>query len=132
APAVRRRRAVSGYGRPRRRGLARLAAALGHSLEGLAAALRHEEAFRLEAAAAAVLLPVAFFLPVSGAGRALMIGSVLAVLVVELVNSALEAAVDRVSLEDHPLAKRAKDLASAAVLLSLLNVPLVWLLVLLG
>lgn len=123
---------MSANGRARRRGLARLAAALGHSLAGLAAALRHEEAFRQEAAAAALLVPAAFFLPASGTGRALMIGSVLAVLVVELLNSALEAAVDRFSLEEHPLAKRAKDLASAAVLLSLVNVPLVWLLVLLG
>jgi diacylglycerol kinase (ATP) len=71
-------------------------------------------------------------LPVSAVGRALMTGSVLLVLIVELVNSAVESAVDRVSLDIHPLAKRAKDIASAAVLLALLNVPLVWLLVLLG
>jgi diacylglycerol kinase (ATP) len=118
--------------RERRTGAARLARALGHSLAGLAAAFRHEEAFRLEVAAAAVLVPVAFFLPASGAGRALMIGSVLLVLLAELLNSAIEAAVDRASLEEHPLAKRAKDMASAAVFVALLGVPLVWLLVLTG
>ncbi|MNC87784.1 Diacylglycerol kinase [compost metagenome] len=81
---------------------------------------------------AAILIPVAVMLPVSAVGRALMTGSVLLVLIVELVNSAVESAVDRVSLEIHPLAKRAKDVASAAVLLALINVPVVWLLVLTG
>jgi len=78
------------------------------------------------------LLPVAFLVPASGAGRALLVASVLLVLVVELLNSAVEAAVDRISLEDHRLAKRAKDIGSAAVLISLLNVVLVWALVLFG
>ena len=81
---------------------------------------------------AALLIPAAFFLPAGGLGKALMIGAVLLVLIVELLNSAVEAAVDRISLEDHKLAKRAKDIGSAAVLLSLLNVPVVWLLVLFG
>ena len=85
-----------------------------------------------EAALAAILIPVAFFAPVSGVGKALMIGIVLVVLIVELLNSALEAAVDHASLESHPLAKRAKDMASAAVLIALVAVPIVWLLVLLG
>ena len=71
-------------------------------------------------------------LPVSGVGKALMIASVLLVLIVELLNSAVEAAVDHTSLDQHKLAKRAKDIGSAAVLLSLLNVVLVWLLVLLN
>jgi len=80
----------------------------------------------------AILIPAAFFLHSDGAGRALMIGSVLLVLIVELLNSAIEAVVDRVSPEDHPLAKRAKDIGSAAVFLSLINVPVVWALVLFG
>jgi len=75
---------------------------------------------------------VAFFLPASGLGKALMIAAVLLVLIVELLNSAVEAAVDRISLENHKLAKRAKDIGSAAVFLSLLNVPAVWLLVIFG
>ncbi|MEJ5209892.1 MAG: diacylglycerol kinase [Burkholderiales bacterium] len=113
-------------------GLARIGRAFFYSLAGLRAALRHEHAFRQELVAAALLIPLSFFLPVHGTGRALMIGAVLLVLIVELLNSAVEAVVDRVSTEDHPLAKRAKDMGSAAVFLALLNVPLVWGLVLLG
>lgn len=103
-----------------------------YSLEGLAAAFRHEDAFRQELLLALVLIPVALFMPVGGAGKAFMVASVLLVLITELLNSAVEAVTDRVSLEDHRLAKRAKDMGSAAVLLSLINVPIVWLLVILG
>ena len=113
-------------------GLRRVWNAFVHSLDGLRAALRHEDAFRQEVLLAAILVPATFFLPASGLGKALMIGSVLLVLIVELLNSAVEAAVDRVSLENHRLAKRAKDIGSAAVFLALLNVPAVWLLVLFG
>lgn len=113
-------------------GLARVWNACLHSLDGLRAAFRHEHAFRQELLLAAILIPAAFLLQASGAGRALMIGSVLLVLVVELLNSAVEAAVDRASVESHPLAKRAKDIGSAAVFLSLINVPVVWALVLFG
>ncbi len=113
-------------------GLRRIWNAFLYSLDGLAAAFRHEDAFRQEVLLAALLIPGAFFLPASGTGRALMIASVLLVLIVELLNSAVEAAVDRISLEDHRLAKRAKDIGSAAVFLSLLNVLVVWLLVLFG
>ena len=112
------------------RGVRRLLNAVRYSLQGLAAAFRHEEAFRLELLFAVILIPAAFFVPVSGAARALMIASVLLVLVIELINSALEAAVDRISLENHLLAKRAKDLGSAAVFLGLANAAAVWLLVL--
>lgn len=111
-------------------GLPRLIAATRWSLAGLAAAARHEEAFRQELILAALLLPLGLWLGGSGVERALLAGSVLLVLVVELVNSAVEAAVDRVSAEAHPLAGRAKDLGSAAVMLSLVNVAVVWLLVL--
>lgn len=115
-----------------RTGLKRVWNALFYSLDGLAAAFRHEDAFRQEVLLAAVLIPAAFFTPADGTGKALMIGAVLLVLVVELLNSAVEAVVDRASPEDHPLAKRAKDIGSAAVFISLVNVPVVWLLVLLG
>ena len=113
-------------------GLRRIWNALFYSFEGLKAAYRHEDAFRQEVWLALVLIPLALFLPASGMGRALMIASVLVVLIVELLNSAVEATVDRVSLENHRLAKRAKDIGSAAVLFSLINVAVVWLLVLFG
>jgi diacylglycerol kinase (ATP) len=113
-------------------GLRRIWNALFYSFEGLKAAYRHEDAFRQEVWLAVVLVPVALFLPASGTGKALMIASVLGVLIVELLNSAVEATVDRVSLENHRLAKRAKDIGSAAVLFSLINVAVVWLLVLFG
>lgn len=103
-----------------------------YSLAGLAAAYRHEDAFRQEIHLAIVLIPLALLLPATGIGHALMMGSVLLVLVVELLNSAVEAAVDRISLENHRLAKRAKDIGSAAVLVSLINVAVIWLLVLIG
>jgi len=106
--------------------------ALFHSLDGLAAAFRHENAFRQEVFLAAVLAPVALILPASGLDKALMIAAVLLVLVVELLNTAIETAMDRISLEDHVLAKRAKDLGSAAVSLSLMGGPAVWILVLFG
>jgi diacylglycerol kinase (ATP) len=113
-------------------GLRRVWNAMFYSMEGLGAAYRHEDAFRQEVLLAALLIPLALFLPVSGSGKALMIASVLLVLIVELLNSAVEATVDRVSLEHHRLAKRAKDIGSAAVMTSLANVIVVWLLVLFG
>lgn len=111
-------------------GLLRLINAFRYSLDGFAAAYRHEDAFRQEAWLAFLLIPLALFLPATGIGKALMIGSVLLVLIVELLNSAIEAVVDRVSLERHHLAKRAKDIGSAAVLIALVNVVAVWVLVL--
>ena len=113
-------------------GLRRVWNALHYSMDGLKAAYRHEDAFRQEAWLALILIPAAFFMPASGIGKALMVGSVLLVLVVELLNSAVEAVVDRVSLDHHLLAKRAKDIGSAAVLISLLNVLVIWALVLIG
>jgi len=113
-------------------GLRRIWNALFYSFDGLKAAYRHDDAFRQEVWLAVVLIPLALFLPASGPGKALMIASVLVVLIVELLNSAVEATVDRVSLEHHRLAKRAKDIGSAAVLFSLINVVVVWLLVLFG
>jgi len=113
-------------------GIERLWNALGYSLQGMASAFRHEDAFRQECLLAVLLIPAALFIPVGGTERALMIASVLLVLIVELLNSAVEAAVDRISLENHLLAKRAKDIGSAAVFLSLINVAVVWFLVLIG
>ena len=107
-------------------GLRRVCNALGYSLAGLAAAYRNEDAFRQEVLMAVILVPLAFFLGESAIARALMIASVLLVIIVELLNSAIEATVDRISLENHSLAKRAKDIGSAAVLLSLVNLVVVW------
>ena len=113
-------------------GLRRVWNALHYSIDGLRAAFRHEDAFRQELILALLLIPSALLMPVSGIGKALMVASVLLVLIIELLNSAIEATVDRISLEDHRLAKRAKDIGSAAVLIGLLNVVIVWGLVLLG
>jgi len=109
-----------------RRGVQRLVNALFYSLSGLALAFRHESAFRQEVALAALLLPTALVLPVGAAERVLLIGSVLLVLIVELLNSSVEAAVDRIGLDTHRLSKRAKDLGSAAVLLALALLALTW------
>jgi diacylglycerol kinase (ATP) len=112
-------------------GFVRLFNAFGYSIAGFRAAYKHEDAFRQEAWLAAILIPLAIWLPVSLFGKALMIGSVLLVIIVELINSAIEATVDRISLENHDLAKRAKDIGSSAVLVSLVNVIVMWALVLL-
>lgn len=113
-------------------GLRRLFNAFFYTLDGLRAAYRHEDAFRQEVWLACLLIPLAFFLPASGTGRALMVGSVLLVLIIELINSAIEAAIDRISLEHHKLSKRAKDIGSAAVMIALINVIATWALVIFG
>jgi diacylglycerol kinase (ATP) len=113
-------------------GLVRLFNAFGYSLAGFRAAYKHEDAFRQEVLLAAILIPLALWLPVTLIGKALMVSSVLLVIIVELINSAIEATVDRISLENHDLAKRAKDIGSSAVLVSLLNVIVVWVMVLLA
>jgi diacylglycerol kinase (ATP) len=107
-------------------GLIRLWNALHYSIAGLGAAYRHEAAFRQEVWLAVALVPAAFILAPDGISRALMIASVLLVLIVELLNSAVEAAVDRTSFDHHHLAKRAKDIGSAAVLIALIDVAVVW------
>jgi diacylglycerol kinase (ATP) len=111
-------------------GLTRLINAFGYSMEGLKAAYQNEDAFRQEVKLAIVLIPLAIYLGRSGMERALMIACVLLVIIVELLNSSVEATVDRISFDHHMLAKRAKDIGSAAVLLSLLNLAVVWGLVL--
>ena len=110
-------------------GLRRIYKAMHYSFAGLHGAFTGEAAFRQEVWLAIPLVLIALFLPMNsltGAGRAMLISSVFLVLIAELANSAIEAVVDRVSLAQHPLSKRAKDIGSAAVLLALVNVVLVW------
>jgi diacylglycerol kinase (ATP) len=111
--------------------IVRLIRAFGYSCEGLRAAFR-QPAFRVEMFAAIILIPAALLLNDHAVERALLIGSVLLVLIVELLNTGIEAAIDRISLERHPLSKVAKDAGSAAVLLSLINAGILWLLILLS
>ena len=103
----------------RTRGVRRVLRAAGYSLQGLAAAFRHESAFRQEVLLALVLIPLALLGERPTLHRVAMIASVVLVLIVELINSAVEAVVDRVSTEANPLSKRAKDYGSAAVFLAL-------------
>ena len=111
-------------------GFKRLVNATRNSFAGLLEAVRHEDAFRQELILAAILLPLAFWVGGTALERAMLIGTVLLLLVVELLNSAIEATVDRISFENHRLAKRAKDIGSAAVMLALFNAAVVWLLIL--
>jgi diacylglycerol kinase (ATP) len=110
----------------RKSGLLRLWRALEYSCRGLRAAWRHEVSFRQEISAALVAVPAAFYLGTSAAQRGLLIFSVMAIMISELVNSAIEAVVDRIGPEDHPLSGRAKDLGSACVLLSIVAAVIVW------
>jgi diacylglycerol kinase (ATP) len=114
------------------RGFTRVLRALGASLRGLAGAFRDEAAFRQELAFAAAVIPLGAWLGRSGVERALLIAPVLLILIVELLNSAIEATVDRIGFERHALAGLAKDIGSAAVLMSFVLLTAVWLLVLFG
>lgn len=107
-------------------GVVRIVHALFNSIAGLKAAWTHESAFRQEVVLAAILIPVACWVPVAPVERALLLGVVLLVLIVELLNSSIEAAIDRISFDHHPLSKRAKDIGSAAVLISLILCCVVW------
>lgn len=107
-------------------GLKRLWNAFHYSLDGFKAAYEHEDAFRQEVLMAIILVPLGLYLGHGGVERAMLLGSVFLVLMVELLNSAVEATVDRISLENHRLAKRAKDIGSSAVLVSLINLVVVW------
>jgi len=113
-------------------GLRRLLNAFGYSMAGIKAAYKNEDAFRQEVLMAIVMIPLAFYLGETGLEKAIMIASVLLVIIVELLNSSIEATVDRISLENHNLAKRAKDIGSAAVLISLINLAVVWVLLIFG
>ncbi len=113
------------------RGFTRLLRAFGASAQGFAGAFREEAAFRQELAFALLAIPLGLWLGRSGIERALLVAPVLLVLVVELLNSAIEAAIDRIGLERHRLSGLAKDIGSAAVLLSFVLLAAVWALVLL-
>jgi diacylglycerol kinase (ATP) len=113
------------------KGWRRLVNATGYSWAGLQAAWRNEEAFRQEALLCTTLVPLALWLGESAVERALLIGSLLLVVIVELLNSGIEAVVDRIGQERHELSGRAKDIGSAAVFVALLNAAVVWLLILL-
>jgi len=110
--------------------LLRLFRAFGYSFQGLRAAFANEAAFRQEVILSLVLIPLGLWLGATGLERALLAGSVLFVMIVELLNSGIEAIVDRLGNERHELSGRAKDIGSAAVLLSLVNVLAVWTLIL--
>lgn len=107
-------------------GFARVWHAFFNSCAGLADAWRHESAFRQEIALAAVMIPIGFMVPVSRGERALLVATVLIVLIVELLNTGVEVAIDRISFERHSLSRRAKDIGSAAVLVALVLMALVW------
>jgi len=115
--------------KPGATGLTRIVNAAGYSWLGLKAAFRHEAAFRQELALCVLLVPAGLWLGDTGVERALLIGSLLLVLIVELLNSAVETVVDRFGGERHELSGRAKDIGSAAVFIALLNVVVVWALV---
>jgi diacylglycerol kinase (ATP) len=118
--------------REKLQGMGRMLRAFGSSAKGLVGAFREEEAFRQELLFACVALPLGLWLGHSGVERALLVAPVLLILIVELLNSAIEATVDRIGLERHELAGLAKDIGSAAVLLSIILLGVVWLLVLVG
>ena len=111
-------------------GLRRLMNAFSYSIAGTLAAFKHEDAFRQEVILTAVLTPVAIYYGETTIDQALMISSLLLIIIVELLNSSIEATVDRISVKHHKLAKRAKDIGSAAVFFSLINATVIWFLIL--
>jgi diacylglycerol kinase (ATP) len=118
--------------RPKPRGITRIVRAAGASWLGLTGCFREEAAFRQELGLSVIVIPLGLWLGHTGVERALLVAPMLLVLVVELLNSAIEATVDRIGLERHRLAGLAKDIGSAAVLMSFILMGIVWLLVLLG
>ena len=111
-------------------GIKRLANAFTYSVAGTLAAFKHEDAFRQEVILSAILIPLAIYLGQTAIEQALMIASILLIIIVELLNSSLEATVDRISVKRHKLSKRAKDIGSAAVFFSLVNAAVIWFLIL--
>ncbi len=111
--------------------LERISKAIEYSAEGLKAAFASEVAFKQEVIAFAILFPLSLFFKVTLAGHAMLIASLFLVLIVEIINSAIEAIVDRISLEQHELSKKAKDMGSAAVFLAILNMIIVWIVIIL-
>ena len=111
-------------------GIKRLANAFTYSVAGTLAAFKHEDAFRQEVILSAILIPLAIYLGQTAIEQALMIASILLIIIVELLNSSVEATVDRISVKRHKLSKRAKDIGSAAVFFSLVNAAVIWFLIL--
>ena len=111
-------------------GIKRLANAFKYSVAGTLAAFKHEDAFRQEVILSTILIPLAIYLGQTVIEQALMITSILLIIIVELLNSSVEATVDRISVKRHKLSKRAKDIGSAAVFFSLVNAAVVWFLIL--
>lgn len=111
-------------------GLKRLINAFGYSIAGTLAAFKHEDAFRQEVILNIILIPVALYYGQTSIEQTLMISSLLLIIIVELLNSSIEATVDRISVKHHKLAKRAKDIGSAAVFFSLINAAAIWFLIL--
>ena len=117
--------------KPGKTGISRIIDAAGYSWQGLSAAYQHEAAFRQELFLALIMVPLAIWLGENGLESAILIGSVFVVLIAEILNSAIEAVVDRFGHEHHELSGRAKDMGSAAVFLALTNVAITWGLILL-
>ena len=111
-------------------GFKRLMNAFGYSIAGTQAAFKHEDAFRQEVLLVILLTPVAIYIGETAIDQALMISSLLFIIVVELLNSSIEATVDRISVKHHKLSNRAKDIGSAAVFFSLINAAVIWFLLL--
>jgi len=111
-------------------GIKRLANAFAYSVAGTLAAFKHEDAFRQEVILSTILIPLGIYLGQTAIEQALMIASILLIIIVELLNSSVEATVDRISVKRHKLSKRAKDIGSAAVFFSLVNAAVVWFLIL--
>ena len=111
---------------PKRRDFRNFLRSLRHSVDGFAEAVRHEPSFREDLIFAALLVPVAVVLPVNAVSTAVMVASLFLIIIAELLNSAVEWTIDDISLEKRPLAKRAKDMGSAAVFLAYLNCLVVW------
>ncbi len=116
----------------KQKGLKRLINAGGYAVEGLVDAFKTEEAFKQETLLALVLIPVSFCIDTTSVGHALLVASVLFVLLMELLNTAVETVIERISDDIHPLSKRAKDLGSAAVFVSLINLIAVWTIIICG
>ena len=112
--------------KPNNPGLTHVVAAFGYSMKGIRAAFIYERAFRLELAAGLILFPLALWLGQNGVEFALLFGSLMLVLAFEMVNSAIEAVVDRVGTDFHELSGRAKDLGSSSVFFAQMNVVMVW------
>jgi diacylglycerol kinase (ATP) len=111
-------------------GIKRLANAFTYSVAGTFAAFKHEDAFRQEVILSVVLIPLAIYLGQTAIEQVLLIASILLIIIVELLNSSVEATVDRISVKRHKLSKRAKDIGSAAVFFSLVNAAVIWFLIL--